>query len=125
MLAVNNPFERWQPPTSAELRRIAREESEATLNDLAEVTREQARNNPDWAGYADKLGVYADEGEVFMGLQPGDEDEENVFDLEYGTPKQGPTGLLRNNLTAHGPRLSKQLGHRVTQRIINPQGGYF
>jgi len=118
MLAVNDPFEGWQPPTDQELRQIAREESEAALEELAEAARQQAVMIPDWQRYAGKLGVFADEGEVYMGLQPGDEDEQAVFDLEYGTPKQGPTGLLRNSLTSHGPRIGRHLSHRVTQRIV-------
>ncbi|HET7110297.1 MAG TPA: hypothetical protein VFI41_05460 [Gemmatimonadales bacterium] len=125
MFAVKNPFEGWQPPTTAEVHRIAREESEAVLEDLAEHTRRQAATMPGWEPYADKLGVFADEGELYMGLQPGDEDEERVFDLEYGTEKSGPTALLRNSLSTHGPRLGTELAHRVTQRLANPRGGYF
>lgn len=118
MLAVNDPFEDWEPPSSEEMRRIAREESEAALADLAAAARQQAGVTPDWERYAGKLGVFADGGEVYMGLQPGDEDEEKVFDLEYGTEKAGPTALLRNSLTSHGPRLGQQLAHRLTQRVL-------
>ena len=123
MLRVDDPFKGWQAPTAAELRRIAREESEAALEELAAATRQQAAFTPGWERYSEKLGVFADEGEVYMGLQPGDEDEEAAFDMEYGTSKQGPTGLLRTTMLRHGPRLGRQLGHRVTQRIINPTSG--
>lgn len=118
MLRVDDPFDGWEPPTMAELRQIAREESEAALGELTRATRQQAAVTPEWERYAGKLGVFADEGEVYMGLQPGDEDEEPVFDLEYGTEKTAPTGLLRTQLTLHGPRLGRQLAHRVTQRIL-------
>jgi hypothetical protein len=118
MLAVNNPFESWQPPTREEMRRIAREESEATLEELAQYVRRDAGQHPDWQRYAGKLGVYADEGETYLGLQPGDEDEAEAFELEYGNEKQPPSAFLRNTLSAHNDRLGEDLGHRVINRVV-------
>lgn len=118
MLAVNDPFEDWQPPTSQELRQIAREESEAVLGELVGQTSREALAIPGWEKIAPKLGVFADGGQVYMGLPPGDEDEEAAFDLEYGTPAQGPTAVLRRSLSTHGPRLGRQFADRVTRRVM-------
>lgn len=123
MFRVTDPFEGWEPPTQDELRQINREVSEAALHDLAASVRDRARETPGWERHADKLGVYYDEGEPYMGLQPGDEDEEKVFDLEYGTPQTGPSGLFRDTLATHGPRIAKQMAYRITERITMTRGG--
>lgn len=118
MLAVNNPFENWEPPTREQMQRIAREESEATLEDLARHVRHGASQTPGWERYAEKLGVYADGGETYLGLQPGDEDEAAAFELEYGNEKQPPSAFLRNTLSAHDTRLGEHLGHRIINRVV-------
>jgi hypothetical protein len=122
MLACNDPFEGWQPPSQAELQRIAREESEAILAELAQEARMAATATdlyPGWDRFNEKLGVYAAEGETYMGLPPGDEDENAAFDLEYGTLKTPPTALLRNTLTAHRSRLASELGNRLVRRVAD------
>lgn len=117
MLAVNDPFEGWQPPSRSDIERIAREESEAALGDLARQARNTADQYPGWDRYNEKLGVYANNGETYMGVPPDDEDEQAAFDLEYGTLKTPPAALLRNTLTAHRSRLASELGHRLVRRV--------
>lgn len=124
MLAVNNPLDDWQPPLAKDMARIAREESETALGELAGHLRSQAAVTPGWEEYADRLGVQADEG-LYVGLPPGDEDEEKVFDLEYGTEETGPSPLLRSTLSQHGLHIERQLGHAINHRVVNPRGGYF
>jgi len=118
MLAVNDPFENWQPPSREEVQRIAREESETTLGELAHHVRRGAAHTPGWERYAGKLGVYADEGETYLGLQPGDEDEDEAFELEYGNERQPPSAFLRNTLETHNARLGEDLGHRLIHRVV-------
>lgn len=120
MLAVNNPFEGWQPPSKQETARIARQESEDALEELAGHVRSQAALTPGWEPYAERLGVFHD-GAPYVGLPPGDEDESKVFDLEYGTEDVGPSAFLRNTLDRHGPRISEHLGRRLTHRVIGDQ----
>lgn len=118
MFAVNNPLEGWQPPSREERSRAVREESEAALGTLAGAVRTEAAGLPGWQEHADKIGVYADGGESYVGLQPGDEAEQAVFDLEYGTETQAPTALLRNTLNRVGPRISRSLSTRLERRIL-------
>jgi hypothetical protein len=116
MFRVNNPFEGWQPPTTQELTQIAREESEAVLAELADEARQAAHGA--WERYANKLGVFADQGETYMGLPPGDEDEEAAFDTEYGTDRRPPAPLLRTVLNSHQRRLEGDLSHRLVDRVV-------
>lgn len=118
MLRVENPLNGWQPPTARETARITREESEEALGELAGHLRAQAAVTPGWEAYADKLGVHADGGETYVGLPPGDEDEQAAFDLEYGTSDQAPTALLRNTLTQHGPQIQRRLGQALQRRVL-------
>jgi hypothetical protein len=118
MLRVDDPFKGWQPPGRADLERIAREESEVALGDLAHEARSAAGQFPGWERHAEKLGVFADGGETYMGLPPGDEDEQDAFDLEHGTLQQAPSALLRNTLSAHSRRLATDLGQRLVHRVV-------
>lgn len=117
MLAVNNPLEDWQPPTSQETARMARQESEGALDTLAGHLREAASQTLEWRPYADRLGIYHD-GAPYVGLPPGDEDEQKLFDLEYGTEDVAPMAVMRNTLERHGPAIGNQLGRRLATRVL-------
>lgn len=118
LFRVGDPFEGWQPPTVQDLQRIAREEGEGALEELGGHLRAAAAVTPGWEPYADRLGVHAAEGETYLGLEPGDPDEQAVFDLEYGTETQAPTGLLRNTLSRHGDALGSHYSSAVTRRLM-------
>lgn len=118
MMRVEDPFDGWQPPTGRDLQRIAREEGEGALGELAGHVRAAAATTPGWEPYSDRLGVFAGAGETYLGLEPGDPDEQAVFDLEYGTETQAPTGLLRTTLSHHHAAIADAYSQRVTRRLM-------
>lgn len=121
MLRVENPFEGWQPPDDKAIQRMAREAGEEALEELGGHIRSAATVTPGWEDYSDRLGVFAEGGDTYLGLEPGDPDEEAVFDLEYGTETTGPTALLRNTLSQHGAAIGRSYSDRVTRRLV---GGF-
>jgi hypothetical protein len=91
----------WTVQLAAYGQRLQREAEAAATKAgrfLQERVQEKARSSPEWAGLADNIEVWSQDGQLVIGFQD-EQFRSQAFGIEYGDEVRPPTPLFRT-LTA-------------------------
>jgi hypothetical protein len=85
---------------------------------MVEATAEfqdEALSDSDWSVYASGLAVEADAGDIRFYYSGAQEDE--VLALEFGTPEQPPSPLIRATAANKARDIAKELSTRIAVEV--------